>query len=145
MRLNFILLLLIFVYSCNDDYSLDVLSIFRYNESTTLSSLDPAFAKDKATIWATSQLFNGLVKMDNQSRSVPSIAEDWDISSDGKSYRFYIRDDIYFHDHNLFKHGKGRKVVAADFTYSIDRIIDHNVASPGSRIFNTWKRNAKQL
>ena len=136
MRLNFILLLLIFVYSCNDDYSLDGLSIFRYNESTTLSSLDPAFAKDKATIWATSQLFNGLVKMDNQSRIVPSIAEDWDISSDGKSYRFYIRDDIYFHDHNLFEHGKGRKVVAADFTYSFDRILDHNVASPGSWIFN---------
>ena len=118
MRLNSILFLLFFIYSCNDDYSVDGLSIFKYNESTTLSSLDPAFAKDKATIWATSQLFNGLVKMDHHSRIIPCIAERWDISSDGKLYRFYLRDDIYFHNHQLFEDGNGRKVVASDFTYS---------------------------
>ena len=111
------------------------MSIFRYNESTTLSSLDPAFAKDKATIWATSQLFNGLVKMDNQSRIVPSIAEDWDISSDGLKYTFYLRDDVFFHSHPIFNKVK-RKVLASDFEYSFNRLIDEELAAPGAWVLN---------
>ncbi|PKP46214.1 MAG: ABC transporter substrate-binding protein, partial [Bacteroidetes bacterium HGW-Bacteroidetes-12] len=40
------------------------------------------------------------------------------------------------HDHKLFKDGKGRKVVASDFVYSFNRIIDVKNASPGAWIFN---------
>ena len=39
--------------------------IFRYNEHKNIGSLDPAFSKDLADIWATHQLFNGLVQMDS--------------------------------------------------------------------------------
>jgi len=38
--------------------------VFRYNEHKNIGSLDPAFSKDLADIWATNQLFNGLVQMD---------------------------------------------------------------------------------
>ena len=40
--------------------------IFRYNESAGVATLDPAFAKDQAIIWACSQLYNGLVRLDEQ-------------------------------------------------------------------------------
>ena len=53
--------IMIFSSSCVKTNSNADLSIFRYNESSGISTLDPAFSKDQATIWATNQLFNGLV------------------------------------------------------------------------------------
>ena len=40
--------------------TIDDSTVFRYNEHKNIGSLDPAFAKDLADIWATNQLFNGL-------------------------------------------------------------------------------------
>ena len=52
-----------FLTSCFQEPHKD-LSIFKYNETSGINSLDPAFAKDQATVWATNQLFNGLVQLD---------------------------------------------------------------------------------
>ena len=38
-------------------------TVFRYNEAANITSLDPAFARDQANIWATHQIFNGLVQL----------------------------------------------------------------------------------
>ena len=42
--------------------------VFRYNEHKNIGSLDPAFAKDNADIWAINQLFNGLVEMNDSQK-----------------------------------------------------------------------------
>ena len=73
-------------------------TVFRYNEASGISSLDPAFAKGQADIWACNQLYNGLVQMDDQLEIKPCIASRWQISADGKRYDFFIRNDVYFHD-----------------------------------------------
>lgn len=111
-------------------------AIFRYNESAGISTLDPAFAKDQALIWATSQIFNGLVRLDSNLNVEPCIAKRWSVSSDGLTYTFTLRDDVYFHKSPLFKTSDStRRVVAADFLYSLGRILDPDVASPGLWIF----------
>ncbi|MDB4533256.1 ABC transporter substrate-binding protein [Vicingaceae bacterium] len=110
--------------------------IFRYNEAEGIKSLDPAFSRNRETIWAANHLYNGLIQMDDELNILPSIAKSWEISEDGKTYTFHLRDDVYFHDHELFENEKGRKVVAEDFVYSFNRIIDADVASPGAWIFN---------
>ncbi|MCB9359681.1 MAG: ABC transporter substrate-binding protein [Flavobacteriales bacterium] len=74
--------------------------------------------------------------MDDNLNIQPAIATRWKISEDGKTYTFYLRNDVTFHDHELFPNGKGRKVTAEDFVYSFNRIIDEKVASPGAWIFN---------
>ena len=51
-----------FLFACHSKYDNSNLSIFKYNESNGISTLDPAFSNDKATIWATSQIFSPLVK-----------------------------------------------------------------------------------
>jgi peptide/nickel transport system substrate-binding protein len=138
MKLNQILLLLIVaqlsIVSCkpankNQDSNR---KIFRYNQSTGIASLDPAFSKDQAMMWATHQIFDGLVEVNEKLEVVPCIASSWEMSEDGKSYTFHLRTDVYFHDHELFPNGKGRKVVAADFIYSFNRLLDEKVASPGA-------------
>lgn len=111
-------------------------TVFHYNESAGITSLDPAFARDQANVWAVNQIFNGLVQMNNKLEVQPCIAKRWELSEDGKTYTFYLRDDVYFHDHDLFPDGKGRKVVASDFVNSFFRITDPEVASPGAWIFN---------
>ena len=119
------------ILSCNKLERNNDLKIFRYNESSGIFSLDPIYAKDQATIWAVNQLFNGLVQLDSNLNVIPSIAKKWHISNDGLSYTFLLRDDVYFHDNLFFKNGTGRRVLASDFEYSFDRLIDKDIASPG--------------
>ncbi len=115
-------------------------TVFRYNEAANISTLDPAFARDQAIIWATNQLFNGLVQLNDQMEVRPGIARSWDISASGLEYVFHLRDDVRFHDNPAFSNGIGRKVVASDFIFSFQRIIDPAVASPGAWIFNNISR-----
>ena len=128
--------IIIFSSSCVKTNSNADLSIFRYNESSGISTLDPAFSKDQATIWATNQLFNGLVQLDSSLNVKPSISKSWSVSPDLLVYTFILRDDVFFHDHKLFREGMGRKVIASDFEYSFSRIIDKDLAAPGMWVFS---------
>jgi len=87
-------------------------------------------------MWPAHQLFNTLVEIDDSLHIVPSLAKSWDISPDRTIYTFHLRTDVFFHDDAAFEKGKGRKMTAADIEYSLKRIIDKQVASPGSWIFN---------
>jgi oligopeptide transport system substrate-binding protein len=122
--------------SCNHPQLQNDKKIFRYNQSSDISSLDPAYVVAQSEIWAVHQIFNGLVQLDSKLNIVPCIAKHWNISSDGLTYTFYLRNDVFFQDDSLFANGKGRRVIAQDFVYSFNRIIDTSVASKGAWIFN---------
>jgi ABC-type transport system substrate-binding protein len=110
--------------------------VFRYNEHANIATLDPAFSKDLRTIWATSQLFNGLVQLNDSLQVLPDIAKSWEISENGLEYSFFLREDVLFHKHDLFGLEKTRVVTAADFEYSFLRLKDSKVASPGKWVLN---------
>jgi oligopeptide transport system substrate-binding protein len=110
-------------------------TVFRYNESKGITSLDPAQARTMGNIWAVQQIFNGLVRLDSTMRPQPSIASAWEILEGGTVYRFRLRDDVLFHDHSAFADGKGRQVTADDFVYSFNRILDERTLSPGRWVF----------
>ena len=92
--------------------------------SSGISSLDPAAARTTENVWAVNQLYNGLVEMDDQLSVQPCIAKSWELSADGLTYTFHLLTHVFFHDNNYFKNGIGRKVVAADFVYSFNRLFD---------------------
>lgn len=110
--------------------------IFRYNESSGIPSLDPAFAKNQSTMWVAHQLYSTLVQVNDSLEIVPQFAKRWEFSTDKKSITFYLRSDVFFHADDCFLQGKGRRVVAADVAYSLGRIVDPSTASPGAWIFN---------
>ena len=143
MRIKYFIIsiLLILLLSCKENKNQFDKSVFRYNESKGIATLDPAFAKSQVLIWPTNQLYNGLVQMDNNLNIKPCIAKNWEISDNGKTYTFTLRNDVYFHNHRIFLNGKGRKATADDFVYSLNRIIDPKTASPGAWIFNNVKNN----
>ena len=66
-------------------------------------------------------LYRGLMIYEGD-RAVPDMAADWpDISSDGTVYTFTLKPNIKFHN--------GREVEAADFKYSLERVLDPDWAS----------------
>ena len=134
-------LILLFSGCRRDDADRDPRTVFRYNEAADITSLDPAFARDQANIWAVNQLFNGLVQVDDELAVKPCIARSWEVSGDGLQYTFHLRNDVFFHDDPCFPGGKGRKVVSEDFLYSFSRIIDPATASPGSWVFGWTAEN----
>lgn len=129
------LLVLVFASSCGDRVEYDQTKIFRYNESAGITSLDPAFSRNQANIWAVNQIFNGLVQMDNDLNVQPSIARSWDIQDSGTTYIFHLRDDVLFHPCKCFHSEEERKVTAEDFVYSFNRLREKPLAAPGSWIF----------
>ena len=110
--------------------------IFRYNESSGLASLDPAFAKNKQVMWATHQIYNTLVEIDSNMQLQPSLANSWSSSNNNLTFTFHLRNDVFFTNDACFVKGIGRKLTAYDVLYSYKRIIDKNTASPGAWIFN---------
>lgn len=113
--------------------------VFRYNEHSNIASLDPAFAKNQANIWAVNQLFNGLVQLDDHLIVQPDIAKSWKITEDGKSYQFSLRNNVKFHKHSIFGKDSLRVVNAHDFEYSFHRLLDEKVASPGKWVMQNVK------
>ncbi len=139
--------LLFCLESCqSDSQTIDPSTVFRYNEHANVTTLDPAFAKDQRNIWVCNQLYNGLVRLDKDLNVVPDLAESWTISEDGTLYTFRLKRNIHFHETELLyvePHDNGisdgnyvwsnmRTVNAEDFKYSLSRLTDPEVASPGA-------------
>ena len=84
-------------------------------------TLDPAISADMSSHTYVMQIFSGLVRLDHELNVVPDIAENWEKSPDGKTYTFYLRQGVKFHD--------GRDVKAADFKYSWERACHPDTGS----------------
>ncbi|MEJ7611748.1 MAG: ABC transporter substrate-binding protein [Ferruginibacter sp.] len=121
--------------SCSDHSHGDK-KIFRYNETSGIASLDPAFAKNQSVMWAIHQLYSTLLETDSNMQTVPSLAKSWAFSDNKKEIVFQLRTDVYFHNDPCFTNGRGRRLTASDLVYSFNRILDKNTASPGAWIFN---------
>jgi oligopeptide transport system substrate-binding protein len=76
-------------------------------------TLDPAISGEVTSHEYIMQIFSGLVRLGDDLEPEPDIAERWEVSPDGKTYTFYLRHGVTFHD--------GREVKAGDFVYSWER------------------------
>lgn len=66
-------------------------------------SLDPFFASDGETFRVSRQIFEGLVgTKPGTADPAPLLATSWDVSKDGLSYTFHLRDDVKFQDGTTF-------------------------------------------
>jgi peptide/nickel transport system substrate-binding protein len=95
--------------------------VFHYNQPEGISSLDPAFAKNQANMWAVHQLYNTLIETNDSLLPAPSLASRWEISDDRCVYTFFIRNDVYFHPDAAFGVSQSRRLTAYDVEYSFKR------------------------
>ena len=135
------LVIMFFLFSCSKKQEEDRSHmVFRYNEYGNITSLDPAFSRNLPNIWATTHMFNSLVQLNDDLEIIPDLAEQWTISSDGLVYEFRIREDVFFHQHPAFGKSKTRKVNASDFAFSLKRLLDPQLASPGGWVLQNVER-----
>ncbi|CAN5153407.1 ABC transporter substrate-binding protein [soil metagenome] len=132
--LLFTALSVILVNCGGDDKKSETKQVFRFNELGDVTSLDPALAGSFENNWALNQIFNGLVEMDTALHVKPCLARSWNISDDGLEYTFHLRTDIIFHNDPQFPGGKGRKVVAADFVFSFNRLFDKSISNASTLV-----------
>src|SRR5262245_54080943 len=89
----------------------------------TLDSLDPALADDAYEGTFITQVFSGLLRADADLNVLPDVAQSWQISPDGLTYVFDLRQDARFHN--------GRRITAQDFIYSFTRLLDSHRVPAG--------------
>lgn len=135
-RLVILLVLALALISCQEAPPRDATTVFSYNESAGVSSLDPAFARNQANIWVCHQLFSNLVKMNDKLEVEPDLAKYWEVLDSGKTYRFTLRNDVLFWDDPCFENGQGRKLTADDVKWSLERLQDPDLAAPGAWVLN---------
>ena len=88
---------------------------------TPVESLDPQQATDGTSFEVIADYTDGLMQMDADGQAVPALAESYDLSDDGLTYTFHIRDDANW--------SNGTPVTAADFVFAWQRAADPEVAS----------------
>lgn len=91
------------------------------NNGTEPKSFDPSIGFDSVSWTPLNNLMEGLTRLDEDSVAQAATAEKWDISEDGKTYTFHIRDDA--------KWSNGDPVVAGDFVYAWKHMLDPDTAS----------------
>lgn len=79
------------------------------------ASLDPGFVDDSYEAALVNQIHDGLLRHDSNLNLVPSLATSWQISRDGREYRFQLKEGALFQD--------GTPVHASDFVFSFSRIF----------------------
>lgn len=88
------------------------------------AELDPHKTSLTAAWHVLEFVYDTLVTTNEALEPVPALAESWDISDDGLTYTFNLRQGVTFHN--------GRELVAEDVKYSYERILDPETASPHS-------------
>ncbi|MCF0229260.1 MAG: peptide ABC transporter substrate-binding protein [Parasporobacterium sp.] len=77
--------------------------------ATNVMSLDTNLATDGDSFEIIADCIDGLTQMDADGAAVPALAESWDVSEDGCTYTFHLRDA---------KWSNGEPVTAADFEFA---------------------------
>jgi peptide/nickel transport system substrate-binding protein len=84
--------------------------------------INPILAFSDADDDLVSLIYSGLMRKDIKGKPMPDLAEKYEISKDGLSYTFTLRDNIYFHD--------GKPVRIEDIIFTINEVKNPIIKSP---------------
>ncbi|MEM4247887.1 MAG: ABC transporter substrate-binding protein [Candidatus Nanoarchaeia archaeon] len=140
-RISFFIIVFfaIFAISCakNDNTEEENLKVFRTGIGGRVNTLDPALADDLVSAYVVGSLYDTLLQYDYLARPyklIPSaLAKMPELSDDMLSYKFTLRDDLYFQNAPCFdaQNPQSRKVRTDDVIFSILRVADARLHSPG--------------
>ncbi|MEO3475424.1 ABC transporter substrate-binding protein [Roseomonas sp. CAU 1739] len=105
----------------------EAVSILVRNDSV---GFDPHKVTGRGAAEILFMITDTLVALEDDQKTVhPLLAKSWTISPDGLTYIFELRDDVTFHS--------GRKMVADDVVFSLNRLVDPATRSPAA-----WRAGA---
>jgi ABC-type transport system substrate-binding protein len=121
-RRDFLLLSSLLLAGCHA--SARSLRTLRFAVHTDYKSMDPAIGFDADTLGVLRLLHQGLLDCDDDMKLVPWLAADMPtVSDDRRVYTFRIKPEVRF--------ANGRTLEAADFVWSMERVLDPTTKAPG--------------
>nr|WP_281251074.1 ABC transporter substrate-binding protein [Thioclava marina] len=97
-----------------------------------VATLDPAIGYDWQNWSMIKSVFDGLMDyVPGTTELRPGLAESYEISEDGTTFTFKLREGVKFHN--------GREMTAEDVKYSLDRVTTPATQSPGAGFFGSIK------
>ncbi|MCS7034118.1 MAG: ABC transporter substrate-binding protein, partial [Phycisphaerae bacterium] len=100
------------------------------NFGTKVGRLTPLISTDVYQSWVENQVMESLAVRDPYSLEfVPRVARRWEISPDGLTVTFYLRDDVTFSD--------GQPLTAEDVVFTVNWIRNPEVNAPRARAYMT--------
>jgi peptide/nickel transport system substrate-binding protein len=105
--------------------------VLNFGLSGNPDTLDPQKTAGTLTFQVLKSLYDTLVEPDTTGKIVPALAESWTVSPDGLIWTFKLRQNVVFHNGQLF--------TSKDVKATLDRIRDEATASPKKSDFNAIK------
>jgi oligopeptide transport system substrate-binding protein len=96
-------------------------AVLRINLATEPPTLDWTRATDSVSITVIEQLMRGLTQLGPDLRPEPALAERWEVSPDGRTYTFHLREGVRWTD--------GAPLRAEQFVYAWRRLLDPSTAA----------------
>ena len=96
-------------------------TVLRRGNGAAPATLDPHLNFGARDAWIQDDLYEGLVATGADGEVIPGAAESWDLSDDGLTYTFHLRDGLKWSD--------GTPLVAQDFVNGVIRTLDPKTAS----------------
>lgn len=90
--------------------------------------LNPILAKTDTDKTINQLIYSGLTKLAADGNVVPDLAQSWEVSADGATYTFHLRDGVVWQD--------GAAFTSADVANTIAAIKDENIKSP---YYDAWE------
>lgn len=119
--------------------------IFKYDIDANPRTLDPQTATSQDAVLIIANMFEGLLRLDDDGGVIPGAAGEYKISGDGLTYTFYLRKDIYW---SFEKESDGKtplKCTAKDFVFAFRRLFNPAVKSRNSSAFYCIKNAEKAV
>ncbi|MFD1036840.1 peptide ABC transporter substrate-binding protein [Virgibacillus byunsanensis] len=98
--------------------------VLQMNNGNEPTSLNPPSGFDSVSWNVLNNLMEGLTRLGEDDTPQAAIAEDWDLSEDGKTYTFTLRENANW--------SNGDPVTAEDFVYAWQQLLDPETASPAA-------------
>ncbi len=115
-------------------------NVYRGALAANLKTLDPAQASDSYSIQSQQLVYETLYEYKYLARPYdvePCLARSMpEVTPDGLVYTIPVRTDVSFADDPAFPGGKGRRMTAHDFVYSIKRLADVRTQTYGWWVFD---------
>jgi peptide/nickel transport system substrate-binding protein len=83
--------------------------------TTDPSTLNCGIESSQIVATVTANIYSGLIHLNEQSEPQPELAKSWDISPDGRTYTFHLRDNVKWQD--------GEALTSADVKFSFEHLV----------------------
>ncbi len=114
--------------------------IFKYDIAQNPRTLDPQTATDSSSYEIIANMFEGLLRIDNEGNIQSAVAEKYTVSTDGLVYTFDLRKDVFWTDGDKFE----AQCTAKDFVFAFQRLFRPSTKSKTAGDFFCIK-NAKEI